>query len=180
MSSRTRAANAALVGLGNTRRIILGDSLLDEFSADEIEMVIAHELGHHVNRDIPLSIAFSTLVTVVGLFLASQVMAWGVAFFDLGSISNIATLPLLGIALGLFGLLTMPLENAFSRSREVAADRFAVQITGNGPAFASALKRLANQNLAEVDPEPWVEALLYSHPALSKRIAMAESAAGSA
>jgi len=175
MSRRTKAANAALVGLGGTRRIILGDSLLDSFTTDEIETVIAHELGHHVRRDIPLGILFSTLITVVGLYLASLALAWGVEAFDLGSVANIAALPLLGIVMGLYGLLTMPLENAFSRHRETAADRFALAATGNGPAYASALKRLANQNLADVDPEPWVELLLYSHPALSRRIAMAEA-----
>jgi len=94
---------------------------------------------------------------------------------DLGSVANIAALPLLGIVIGLYGLLTMPLENAYSRRRETAADRFALEATGNGLAYASALKRLANQNLADVDPEPWVELLLYSHPALSRRIAMAEA-----
>jgi STE24 endopeptidase len=175
MSRRTKAANAALVGLGGTRRIILGDSLLDSFTSEEIETVIAHELGHHVHRDIPLGIIFSSLVTVVGLYLASLALDWGVEAFGLGSVANIAALPLLGIVMGLYGLLTMPLENAFSRRRETAADRFALEATGNGPAYASALKRLANQNLADVDPEPWVELLLYSHPALSRRIAMAEA-----
>ncbi len=175
MSRRTKAANAALVGLGGTRRIILGDSLLDSFTTDEIETVIAHELGHHVHRDIPLGILFSSLITVVGLYLASLALDWGVEAFDLGSVANIAALPLLGIVMGLYGLLTMPLENAFSRRRETAADRFALEATGNGRAYASALKRLANQNLADVDPEPWVELLLYSHPALSRRIAMAEA-----
>jgi Zn-dependent protease with chaperone function len=175
MSRRTKAANAALVGLGSSRRIILGDVLLDEFTTDEIETVIAHELGHQVHRDIPRGILFSTLLTVGGLYLASLGLNWAVEVLGFGSVANIATLPLLGIVLGLYGLLTMPLENAYSRNREVAADRFALQATGNGPAFASALTRLANQNLAEVDPEPWVELLLYSHPALSKRIAMAET-----
>jgi STE24 endopeptidase len=68
----------------------------------------------------------------------------------------------------------MPLENGFSRWRERKADQYALVLTHNGTAFASALRRLANQNLADADPEPWVEWLLYSHPALGKRIAMAE------
>jgi STE24 endopeptidase len=175
MSRRTKSANAALAGLGATRRIILGDTLLSEFSHDEIETVLAHELGHHVNRDIPLSIAFETVSTVVGLFLASLALRWGVGFFGFEGVGDIAALPLFMLVMGLYGLVTMPLGNAFSRWREVLADRYALETTGNGPAFASAMTRLANQNLAEVDPEPWVEFLLYSHPALKKRIKMAEN-----
>ena len=81
MSRRTKAANAALMGLGNTRRIVLGDTLLNEFSADEIETVLAHELGHHVNKDIPIGIVVETASTVIGLWIASLVMNWGVAVF---------------------------------------------------------------------------------------------------
>ncbi len=174
MSRRTRSANAAVTGLGNTRRIILGDTLISEFSIDEIETVMAHELGHQVNRDIPLGIVVESLILAVGLFLAQLGLRAGVSLFGLGSPAEPASLPLLVIILGFYSLITMPLGNAFSRWRERRADQFSLKVTGNGAAFASALTRLANQNLAEVDPEPWVEWLFYSHPALSKRIRMAE------
>ncbi len=170
MSRRTKAANAALTGLGNTRRIILGDTLLKEFSLDEIETVLAHEIGHQNNHDIALGMAFQTILTLGGLYLTSLGLAWGIAHFGFISAADIATLPLFGLSLGAFGLLTMPLNNAFSRWREVLADQFALQLTGNGATFASALTRLSNQNLADADPEPWVEFLLHSHPALHKRI----------
>lgn len=173
MSRRTKAANAALTGLGNTRRILLGDTLLDEFSDDEIETVLAHELGHHVNRDIPLSILAQTALTLGGLYLAHRFLTWGVSFFGFEGVWDIAALPLFALAMGVYGLVTMPLGNAFSRWRERLADLYALQATNKPKAFVSAMTRLANQNLAEVDPEPWVEWLLYSHPALSKRIAMA-------
>lgn len=173
MSRRTKSANAALTGLGNTRRIILGDTLLKEFTTDEIETVLAHELGHHVNRDIPLGMAVETLFTVAGLWLASLALKWGAALFGFDGVADIAGLPLLMIVMGLFGLLTMPLSNLFSRWRETKADRYALETTRNPTAFASAMTRIANQNLAEVDPEPWVEFLLYSHPALGRRIEMA-------
>jgi STE24 endopeptidase len=175
LSRRTTAANAALTGLGSTRRIILGDTLLQNFSSDEIETVLAHELGHHVHRDIPLGVLVGSLLTLVGFYLAGLVMAWGVAALGFDSPGDIAALPLLAIVISLYGLVTMPLENAFSRWRERGADQYALQATGNGQAYASALRRLADQNLAEADPEAWVEILLYSHPALSKRIAMAEA-----
>jgi STE24 endopeptidase len=175
MSRRTKAANAGLTGLGNTRRIILGDTLIDEFTPDEIETVLAHELGHHVHKDIPLGMAFETILTLVGLYLASLILALGTAIFGFWGPGDVAAMPLLVIVMGVYGLVTMPLGNVFSRWRERRADEYALQITGKGEAYASALTRLANQNLAEADPEPWVEFLLYSHPALGKRIAMAET-----
>jgi STE24 endopeptidase len=174
MSRRTKAANAGLAGLGNTRRIILGDTLLKEFSSDEIETILAHELGHHINHDIPLSMVFQTILTLGGLYLTSLGLSWGISRLGFGSISDIAALPLFGLSLGAYGLITSPLSNGFSRWREGLADDTALRLTGNGDAYASALTRLSNQNLAEVDPEPWVEFLLYSHPSLNKRIQKAQ------
>lgn len=176
MSRRTRQANAGLAGLGNTRRIVIGDTLLAEFTPDEIETIMAHELGHQVHKDIPLGILFGSFTTLVGLYLASLVLNWGVTVFGFAGIADIAAFPLFLLILGLYSLVTMPLENGFSRWRERRADEYALQLTHNGPAFASALRRLANQNLSDADPESWVEWLLYSHPALGKRIAMAEQA----
>jgi len=175
MSRRTKAANAALTGLGNTRRIILGDTLLSEFSSDEIETVMAHELGHHAHNDILLGIVVESAATLVGLFLAFWAMLWGVGAFGFQGVAEPAAMPLLVVIMGLYGLVTMPLGNGFSRWRERRADEFALELTNNGEAFASALTRLANQNLSQVDPEPWVEWLFYSHPSLGKRIAMARA-----
>ena len=175
MSRRTKAANAGLTGLGNTRRIILGDTLINEFTTDEIETVLAHELAHHVHRDIPIGIAVESAITLVGLYLASLAMRWGVAYFGFSGPADVAAMPLLVAVMGAYGLITMPLGNAFSRWRERRADEYAVHATGNGAAYASALARLANQNLADAEPEAWVEFLLYSHPALNKRIAMAQN-----
>ncbi len=177
MSRRTKAANAALTGLGSTRRIILGDTLVAEFTPEEIETVLAHELGHQVNRDILLLIAFQSLTTVLGLFLASLGLRYGAAALGLGGPADVAALPLFILVMGVYGLVSMPLGNIVTRWRERKADEYALAITGNGPAFASALTRLANQNLSEVDPAPWEEFLLYSHPALNRRIRMAQGAA---
>jgi len=175
MSRRTKAANAALTGLGNTRRILLGDTLLNEFTTEEIESVLAHELAHQVHKDIPIGIAVQSAITLVGLYLAKLGLAYGTKILGFDTPSDVAALPLLLLVLGAFGLVTMPLTNAYSRGRERMADAYALQVTGNRVAFASAMTRLANQNLAEADPKPWVEFLLHSHPALSKRIAMASA-----
>jgi STE24 endopeptidase len=173
MSRRTKAANAALTGLGNTRRIVLGDTLINEFTVDEIETVLAHELGHHVHRDIPFLIAFGTLSTTLSLFIASLALDSAVNFFSFNSTADIATFPALMLILGAYGLLTSPIDNAVSRWRENMADDYALQSTGKNEAFASAFTRLANQNLGEIDPEAWVVFMFYSHPPLGERIAKA-------
>jgi STE24 endopeptidase len=174
MSRRTKAANAALTGLGNTRRILLGDTLLNDFTSDEIVTVLAHELAHHVHKDIPIGIIVESAVTLIGLFLASLGLTWGVEAFGFQGPADIAALPLLALVMGAYGLLTMPLTNAYSRWRERRADEYALIATGDGPAYASALARLANQNLADADPPGWMVFLFYSHPPLNRRIAMAQ------
>ena len=175
MSKRTNAANAALTGIGNTRRIVLGDTLINDFSTDEIETVLAHELGHHVHRDIPILIAFGTLSTTLSLYLASLALNWAVDTFGFTGPADVAAFPVLLLIFGVYGLITMPVENAVSRWRENMADDYALESTGKKEAFASAFTRLANQNLGEVDPEKWVVWLFYSHPPLGERIAKANN-----
>ena len=170
MSKRTKSANAALTGIGNTRRIVLGDTLVNEFSTDEIETVLAHELGHHVHRDIPVLVTFGILSTTLGLYLASLGLNWAIGTFGFTSPADVAALPALGLIFGIYDFFTMPLNNAISRWRENMADDYALQATGKHEAFASAFTRLANQNLGEVDPESWVVFMFYSHPPLGERI----------
>ncbi len=174
MSSKTVQANAAVAGLGNTRRIILGDTLLDNFSADEIETVLAHELGHHVHGDMGKGILVQSALTLGGLWLAGLALKWGVVFFGFAGVADVAAMPWLALVLGAFGLITSPLSNGYSRWRERLADGYALETTQKPKAFATAMTRLADQNLADADPERWVEVLLHSHPAISRRVAMAE------
>lgn len=175
MSRRSKAANAALTGLGNTRRIVLGDTLLEEFTPDEIETVLAHELGHHVHHDIVVLLTANTLIIGLGFYLASLVMQWAVAYFGFVNVADVAALPALALVLQIYGLVSAPLSNAVVRWRERLADAFAVEITHKGTAFASALTRLANQNLGEVNPPRWVVWMFYDHPPLGERIAAARS-----
>ena len=174
MSKRTKAANAALTGLGSTRRIVLGDTLINEFTLDEIETVLAHELGHHVHKDIPFLIAFGTLSTTLGLFIASLFLSSAVRFFSFTSAADIAAFPALMLILSAYGLLTSPIDYAVSRWRENMADDYALQSTGKHEAFASAFTRLANQNLGEIEPEAWVVFMFHSHPPLGERTAKAK------
>ena len=177
LSSRTRAANALFMGLGRTKRIALGDTLYADFSHDEIETIIAHELAHQVHHDLPLGAAMQALLTFGGLYVTHLFLRWGVARFGFAGVSDIAALPLLVLAAAVFSLLTMPLANAYSRWRERLADAFAMRVTGKARAFAAAMIRLANQNLAQVDPPRWLVWLLYSHPPIAERIAVAEQQA---
>lgn len=176
MSAKTTAANAMVTGLGNTRRIVLGDTLLGQYTPDEIEVVVAHELGHQVHGDIPKLIAFSTAVTLGGLFLVNVVLHTVVSRVTLYTgLADVATLPLVGAVFGIFGLVTLPLTNGFSRRVERQADDYALHATGKAGAFISAMTRLANQNLGELDPSPLVEFLLYNHPSTGRRIAFART-----
>ena len=174
MSRRTSTANAALMGLSNTKRIVLSDTILENFTDDEIETIIAHELGHHVHRDLPLSILVNSVIILLTFYAASFGMQWSIDFFNFTSISDISTLPLLEILFGIFGLVVFPIQNTFSRILETRADEFSLKSTNKAEAFASALKKLSDQNLAEQDPDPWIEFFMHSHPAISRRIKMAE------
>jgi STE24 endopeptidase len=175
LSSKTRAANAMLMGLGNTRRIVLGDTLYADYSADEIETILAHELGHQVQHDIWWGLLFQSALTLIGLYLAHLGLSWGVRVMGFAGLDDIAALPVVALVMGGFMALTAPLGNAFSRWREWMADDYALRVTGRPQAFVSTMVRLANQNLAQVDPEPWVEFILYGHPAIRRRIEHGQS-----
>lgn len=174
MSRTTTAANAALIGLGNTRRIILADTLLDRYTPDEIETILAHELAHHVHNDLGKGIAFSTVLVLIGFYLAHLALRWGVSHFGFRGVTDLAAMPWFTLVMSGFMLLTLPLQNAWSRQRERLADCYALEATGLPHAFASAMARLADQNLAEAEPPRWVVWLLYSHPPIGERLRLAK------
>ena len=173
LSDRTKKANAALAGIGRTRRILLSDTLLAEHSDDEIEVILAHELGHHVYRDIWSAIIVETILIALGCFVADRVLGGFVSSAGLNGKGDVAALPLLVLALGGVSLALMPIANALSRAHERRADRFALTMTKNAPAFITAMRRLAAQNLAEEEPSRLVQILFHTHPPISARIAAA-------
>lgn len=174
LSEKTKKANAAMAGLGNTKRIILGDTLLSNYTPEEIEVVLAHELAHYKYKDIWRMLALGAATTFVGLWIAHLALRACLPSLGFQSISDIAAFPVIVLVFVVYGLVTMPISNGFSRWREYAADAFAVQLTKNVGAFTSAMNKLAEQNLADLSPNPVIEWLLHDHPALSKRIAAAE------
>jgi STE24 endopeptidase len=175
MSDKTTAANAALMGLGNTRRIVVGDTMLDRYTPDEIEVVLAHELGHHVHHDIWKLIISQSVLTLVGLYVLNLVLHWIVDTLHFYRwLADPATIPLVLALTAVFSLIVMPLSNGLSRVVEYQADEYALQATRMVEPFKNAMTRLANQNLAEAEPSPLIEFLFYNHPSINKRLRHAD------
>ncbi len=174
LSKTTKKANAAFTGIGKSKRILLGDTLIDNFSEEEIETVFAHELGHYSHGHIWKGIAVGTISIFLGLYLTSLAYSSSLSWFGFTSISQIAALPLLTLWLGVYSLVTSPFGNILSRRHEFEADRYAVERTKNKPAFVSTMNKLAEMNFADRTPHPLVEFLFYSHPSIEKRIQTVE------
>ena len=177
LGKETRKANAALAGLGKTRRVLLSDTLMAEFSPEEIEGVLAHELAHHHYRHIVKMLCLSAAGSWIALTLTDLAGRWWVPVLGLRGLSDIAGCPAVMLWLSLLGCAAMPFHNGLSRYFEWQSDRFAVRMTIARPAFASALRRLAALNLADPHPPRWVVWLWYDHPPIAQRIEAAERAA---
>ena len=173
LGDKTRKANAALAGLGSTRRILVSDTMLAEYSDEEIEVVLAHELAHHVHGDIRKGLFVQTVLILASFFVAARALGASVPTFGLLGPSDVAGFPVLLLAVGAVSLVMVPTVNALSRTYERSADRFALELTNNPRAFISAMRRLAAQNLAEERPSRVVKWLFYSHPPTYERIAAA-------
>lgn len=170
MSKNTKKANAAFTGIGKSKRILLGDTLLNNYSKDEIETVIAHELGHYKKKHIVKNIIIGTTFSFLTLFLIAYLYEITLPVFDFGSIKDIAAIPLIALWGMIVGLILTPLSNILSRKYEFEADEYAVTVTGKHEAFVNTLERLTDQNLGDRDPHPFVEWFFYSHPSVQKRI----------
>jgi STE24 endopeptidase len=170
LSERTRKANAALAGIGRTRRILVSDTLLADHTDDEIEVILAHELAHHVHHDIWTAIAVEAVLVGLGFYLADAALIRFGSALDLNGKADVAGLPLLVLAAGAASLVALPIVNALSRAHERRADRYALELTRNPSAFIAAMKRLAAQNLAEERPSLLVQLLFATHPSTAARI----------
>jgi STE24 endopeptidase len=175
LGDRTRKANAALVGIGRTRRILVSDTLLAAHSDQEIETVFAHELAHHVYGDIWSALALEAALLTVGCYVADRVLSKFALAIGLDGRADVAGLPLILLTVGLVSLVFAPAAHALSRAHERRADRYALDTTGNSTAFISAMKRLAATNLAEDHPSRLVELLFHTHPSTAARIEAAKT-----
>jgi STE24 endopeptidase len=170
MSKNTKKANAAFTGLGKTKRIILGDTLLDNYSVDEIETVIAHELGHYKKKHIIKNILIGTASSFITLFVISILYQNSLSWFGFENITQVSALPLLALWSMLIGVIQTPLGNILSRKFEYQADEYAVLETKNPSSFITTLQKLNEQNLGDKEPHSFVEWFFYSHPSNKNRI----------
>jgi STE24 endopeptidase len=176
LSEKSKKANAALTGIGNTRRIILADTLLENYSSDEIEAILAHELGHQAHRHILKMIGMQAIITFAGFWMANWALHYATDRMKMFTVlSDFANFPLLILVTAVLSLLLMPVMNAFSRYCERQADRYAFLSIGNISPFITSMNKLAEQNLAEKTPSKFVEWYFHSHPAISSRVAAAEA-----
>ncbi len=181
MSKQTRKANAFFTGVGNTKRIVLGDTLLNEFTADEIEVVLAHELGHQVHSDLWKLIGLGAVTTALTAWavdrLGGPLIARYGRRFGLDparGVGDVAALPLLSLLLNALSLVLLPIQNGISRNLiERPADRYALDLTGKHEAFIGAMEKLGRMNLADPQPPLLVKWFLHGHPTLTERIAEA-------
>jgi STE24 endopeptidase len=182
LSAETRKANAALAGMGRTRRVLLGDTLLENFTPEEIEVVFAHELGHHVHRHLAKMVIVSLILAAAGFWLVDVILrqtAESLSYPAFGAdgpaFKNPAALPLLMLVLMVFSLLLSPALNALSRFFEWQCDRYALQRTHRPDAYRSTFVKLARMNKADADPHPLVVWLFDDHPPIRQRLALADS-----
>jgi STE24 endopeptidase len=174
LSADTKKANAMLAGLGRTRRVLMGDTLLDEFTAEEIDVIFAHEIGHHVHRHIPKMIATGAVLSAAGFWLIDRLLLWWTGTVETSQIPT-SSLPLVMFALMIFQLALGPLQNAISRHYERQCDRYAFARTQNAAAYRSAFTKLARLNKADPQPHPLEVFLMHSHPPISERLGVASS-----
>ncbi|MCD4779865.1 MAG: M48 family metallopeptidase [Candidatus Omnitrophica bacterium] len=174
MSSKTKAANAFLCGMGRTRRVVLSDTLISNFSIDEIESVVAHELGHYKHHDILRLLAVNTVVIFSLFYMMYRLFDSAVPYFGLTGIDDISFFPVFILTFILVSFLITPALNAFSRLLERDADLYGLQNTTNKGSFVSMMNKLGEMNLAEKNPSPMVEMFFYDHPPVGKRIAFAQ------
>jgi STE24 endopeptidase len=174
LSSKSTKANAMVVGLGNTKKILLGDTLLTDYTEDEIISVLCHEITHYRERHIWRLIFWQSLVTLGSFFVFSRIAPPVFRALGFAAVSEIGAFPLFAIIFGGLSLVTTPLTAAISRHYERRADRGALEFTGDPGSFISLIAKFCNRDLAIVCPNKLVEWYKYTHPSPGKRIHFAE------
>ena len=174
-SEKTRRSNAAVMGLGRTRRVVVTDTLVSGFTPEEVETVLAHELAHQKFRDPIRGFLSGSFVSLLILLAASWAYGSTYALVGIRSPADMAGLPYLVAVFSILALPFRPLELRASRSREARADRFSLALTGDPANFIAAMVKLHDLNLGVADPRPWEKWLFYSHPTGRDRVEMARA-----
>jgi STE24 endopeptidase len=173
-SKKTTKANAAFVGSGSTRRVILADTLKEKYNLDEIEIILAHEFAHYRLRHLLKLIMVNSLAIILSFYFIFHTSDYFLNIFGLSSLSDLAALPLVMLYLAVFSLVMGPFENHISRRLERNADLLALKETQNPQAFISMMDKLSSQNLADRKPHPLIKFFFFDHPPINERIALAE------
>jgi len=173
-SRRTTGANAYVVGIGHTKRVVLFDTLLRRFTPEQVRIVVAHELGHVKHRDVPRGILWVALVAPGAMIVVMLLtMRWSARA---GTVpGTAASLPAFGLALALVVFSATIVSNQLSRAVEANADAYALELTGEAQAFIGMERRLARVNLSDPDPPDVFEALFATHPSVVERIGAARA-----
>ena len=175
MSRQTKKENAFLTGLGKTRRVVIGDNLMDNMNIEEVSTILAHEVGHYKHRHIWKGVALGTAQQFIVFFIVHSMMLSLFPQFLSSPQWNLTVFPYFIILVGgISGFLFGPLGQAFSRFFERQADQYALSSSINPRDFASALAGIANRNLSNAYPHKWVKILFYSHPPIGERLGLAE------
>lgn len=174
-SKKTLKANAAFVGVGKTRRVILADTLKDKYTPDEIEVILAHEFAHYKLKHLLKLILMNSLATVITFYFIFKTSGYFLHLFGLANLTDVASLPLIFIYFLLLGIIMRPFENYISRRLEKNADKVALSVTGLKEPFISMMDKLAAQNLADRNPHPLIKIFFFDHPPINERIAMAKA-----
>ncbi len=173
---KTARGNAMLAPKGGRLEVLVYDTLLDEVGPEGLEIIVGHELGHRAHKDWPWMLGLLGLLFVAGIALAHAALAWTAGRWGLAGAGDPATLPLLLLLLTAWMLLAQVASNVFMRSREYAADRYALELAPNLQAFERTFVTLAKQNLADPEPPAWIEFWLHNHPSIARRLEAAERA----
>ncbi|MFH1458176.1 MAG: M48 family metalloprotease [Candidatus Omnitrophota bacterium] len=174
-SKKTLKANAAFVGWGATKRVILADTLKDKYSYDEVEVILAHEFAHYKLKHLLKLLLVNSSAILACFYFIFKTSDYALKLFGLSSLQDLAALPLVLIYLLLFGIVMQPFENYVSRRLERNADRMALEVTGLKDAFISMMEKLATQNLADRKPNLFIKSFFFDHPPMEERIAMARN-----
>ncbi len=173
LSSKSTTANALVAGWGGSRRIILSDTLLRGYSVDEIEVTLAHELGHHLHHDFAKLMSIHALALLLAFYCADVALRAGVVLLSFQGMSDLAALPWLILILAMLILFLQPLLNWYNRRTELEADRAALELSNNPQAFVSLMTKLTDQNLQQAEPGHWAKLLFHDHPSYRERVVLA-------
>ena len=173
--SKGTGANAALMGIGRTKRVALSDTLLEQYTPQEIEVIIAHELGHHKNGDTAHAFAYQAVILFFSFLLTHLIARVFIESLNFSGIEDVAAMPLLAVIFIVISSLLVPFSNMFIRRRERQADEYALRLTGNPKAFISMMTKITDQNLDVAEPGKLIEQFMYDHPSSSSRVAHARS-----